>query len=85
MLKLYSFEAISKEEPSFQTWAYRAGGRRGRQPPPPPPPPPRRQQSVSESFSGKFFLATRAQSEKVGPISFRLPNFFLPVRPCFQN
>jgi hypothetical protein len=25
----------------------------------------------------------RAQSEKVGQISFRPPNFFLPVRPCW--
>jgi hypothetical protein len=36
---------------------------------------------ILESFSGKFFLTTRAQSEKVGQISFRRPNFFLPVRP----
>jgi hypothetical protein len=28
-----------------------------------------------------FFLTTRAQSEKVGQISFHPPNFFLPVRP----
>ena len=27
-------------------------------------------------------MTTRAQSEKVGQISFRPPNFFLPVRPC---
>jgi hypothetical protein len=38
--------------------------------------------SILESFSGKFFLTTRAQSEKVGQISFRPPIFFLPVRPC---
>ena len=38
--------------------------------------------TVLESFSGKCFLTTRAQSEKVGQISFRPPNCFLPVRPC---
>jgi hypothetical protein len=38
--------------------------------------------TILESFSGKFFLTTRAQSEKVGQIYFRTPNFFLPVRPC---
>jgi hypothetical protein len=37
--------------------------------------------TILESFSGKFFLTTRAQSEKVGQISFRPPNFFLHVRP----
>jgi hypothetical protein len=29
-----------------------------------------------------FFGSSRAQSEKVGQISFCPPNFFLPVRPC---
>jgi hypothetical protein len=29
--------------------------------------------TILESFSGKFFLKTRAQSEKVGQISFRPP------------
>jgi hypothetical protein len=29
-----------------------------------------------------FFGTCRAQSEKVGHISFRPPKFFLPVRPC---
>ena len=38
--------------------------------------------TILERFSGKFFLTTRAQSEKFGQISFRPPNFFLPVRPC---
>ena len=38
--------------------------------------------TILGSFSGKFFLTTRAQSEKVGQISFRPPIFFLPVRPC---
>jgi hypothetical protein len=33
-------------------------------------------------FLRKIFLTTRTQSEKVGQISFRHPNFFLPVRPC---
>jgi hypothetical protein len=33
--------------------------------------------TILESFSGKFFW----QSEKVGQISFRPPNLFLPVRP----
>jgi hypothetical protein len=32
-----------------------------------------------------FFGSGRAQSEKVGQISFRPPNFFLPVRPCSSS
>jgi hypothetical protein len=32
-------------------------------------------------FHKKFFGSSRAQSEKVGQISFCPPNFFLPVRP----
>jgi hypothetical protein len=37
-----------------------------------------------EKFAEINLLGTgRAQSEKVGQISFRPPNFFLPVRPCF--
>ena len=51
-------------------------------PPPPPPPPP--STTILESFSGKFFLTTRAQSENVGQISVRSPNFFFPVRPCMR-
>ena len=43
------------------------------------PPPP--STTNLESFSGNFFLTTMAQSEKVEQISFRPPNFFLPVRP----
>jgi hypothetical protein len=43
--------------------------------------PPSPSTTILESFSGKFFLTTRAQSEKVEQISFRPPNFFLPVRP----
>jgi hypothetical protein len=39
--------------------------------------------TILGSFSGKFFLTTRAQSEKVGQVSFRPPNFFLPVSPCW--
>jgi hypothetical protein len=31
---------------------------------------------------GGVFFTTRAQSEKVGQIYFRPPNFFLTVRPC---
>ena len=31
--------------------------------------------------TNNFFGTGRAQSEKVGQISFRPPNFFLPVRP----
>jgi hypothetical protein len=46
----------------------------------PPPHPP--STTILESFSGKFFLTTWAQSEKVRQISFRTPNFFLRVRPC---
>jgi hypothetical protein len=42
-----------------------------------------RSQLFLESFSGKFFLKTRAESKKVGQISFRPPIFFLPVvRQC---
>ena len=33
-------------------------------------------------FHNNFFGTCRAQSEKVGQIFFRPPNFFLPVRPC---
>ena len=44
------------------------------------PPPP--STTILECFSGKFFLTTWAQSEKVRHISFRPTNFFLPVRPC---
>jgi hypothetical protein len=33
------------------------------------------------SSTNNFFGTGRAQSEKVGQISFRPPNFFLPVRP----
>ena len=40
--------------------------------------------TILERFSGKKFLTTWAQSEKVGQISFRPPNFFLPVRPWLQ-
>jgi hypothetical protein len=54
-----------------------------RNPPPPPPPPP--STTLLESFSGKFFLTTRAQSEKVGQISFCPPNFSLPIRPFFLS
>jgi hypothetical protein len=32
--------------------------------------------------TNNFFGTGRAQSEKVGQISFRPPNFFLPVHPC---
>jgi hypothetical protein len=32
-------------------------------------------------FHKNVFGTGRAQSEKVGQISFRPPNFFLPVRP----
>ena len=32
-------------------------------------------------FHNQFFRDWSAQSEKVGQISFRPPNFFLPVRP----
>jgi hypothetical protein len=34
------------------------------------------------SSTNIFFGTGRAQSEKVEQISFRPPNFFLPVRPC---
>jgi hypothetical protein len=37
---------------------------------------------VGNMLSNRNFSTTRAQSEKVGQISFRPPNFFLPVRPC---
>ena len=53
-----------------------------------PPPPPASFTTILESFSWKFFLTTKAQSEKVGQISFRPPNFFLTVRPwllCKQH
>jgi hypothetical protein len=33
----------------------------------------------------KIFGSGRAQSEKVGHISFRPPNFFLPVRPWWHT
>jgi hypothetical protein len=33
------------------------------------------------SSTNNFFGTGRAQSEKVWQISFRPPNFFLPVRP----
>jgi hypothetical protein len=33
-------------------------------------------------FQKKIFGTSRAKSEKVGQISFCLPNIFLPVRPC---
>ena len=47
------------------------------------PPPP--STTILESFSGKCFLTTRAQSEKVGQISFRPPNFFLPGNVSFPG
>jgi hypothetical protein len=46
----------------------------GRQPSPPPPP----VDNNLESFSGKFFLTTPAQSEKVGQIYFRPLIFSFP-------
>ena len=33
-------------------------------------------------FHKNIFGTGRAQSEKVGQISFCPPNFFVPVRPC---
>jgi hypothetical protein len=36
-------------------------------------------------FLENFFGSGRAQSEKVGQISFCPPNFFLPVRPCMYS
>jgi hypothetical protein len=39
--------------------------------------------TILESFSGKFFLTPRAQSEKSGKFSSAPPNFFLPVRPWY--
>ena len=36
-------------------------------------------------FHKKIFGSSRAQSEKVGQISFCPPNFFLPVRPWLSD